>query len=123
MTPNKEKALAALLTCSTRKEAAERVGISERTIRGYFQDDEFIERYRAAFADVIEEATRHAQQSLSPALSVLREIMGDEKEPASVRVQAAKCVIDYGLKLGEALDVLERVNELEKIAMRLEAKR
>lgn len=122
MSPKKEKALAALLASPTRKEAAERAGISERTLRSYFQDHEFLERYRAAFADVVEEATRRAQKSLSPALSVLKEIMEDEKEPASVRVQAAKCVMDYGLKLGEALDVLERVSELEKIALRLEAK-
>lgn len=41
MTPNKEKLLVALLTSRTKKEAAAAAGISDRTMRSYFEDKEF----------------------------------------------------------------------------------
>ena len=66
MTPNKEKLLAALLTSRTKKEAAAAAGISDRTMRSYFEDKEFCQRYREAFAGVIEDATRQAQALLMP---------------------------------------------------------
>ena len=41
MTHKKERLLAALLTSRTKKEAAKAAGISERTMRTYFDDPEF----------------------------------------------------------------------------------
>ena len=70
MTPSKEKALAALLTCTTKQQAAEKAGISPRTLRGYLADPEFQEEYKKAFSGLITDVTRQSQQSLSPALSV-----------------------------------------------------
>lgn len=43
MTHKKEKLLAALLTSRTKKDAAKAAGISERTMRAYFDDPEFPE--------------------------------------------------------------------------------
>ena len=75
MTPNKEKLLAALLTSRSKKEAAAAAGIAERTMRTYFEDPEFCQRYREAFAGVIEDATRQAQALLMPALSTLQTVL------------------------------------------------
>ena len=114
MTPNKEKLLAALLTSRSKKEAAAAAGIAERTMRTYFEDPEFCQRYREAFAGVIEDATRQAQALLMPALSTLQTVMEDEDIPAQARITAAKSIIDYSLKLTEQADILEQLRELER---------
>ena len=114
MTPNKEKLLAALLTSRSKKEAAAAAGIAERTMRTYFEDPEFCQRYREAFAGVIEDATRQAQALLMHALSTLHTVMEDEEIPAQARITAAKSIIDYSLKLTEQADILEQLRELER---------
>lgn len=123
MTPNKEKLLAALLTSRTKKEAAAAAGISDRTMRSYFEDKEFCQRYREAFAGVIEDATRQAQALLMPALSTLQTVMEDEEIPAQARITAAKSIIDYSLKLTEQADILEQLRELEEWRKELNANR
>lgn len=114
MTPNEERALSALLTSKTKLEAAEKAGITDRTMRRYFEDPEFCQRYREAFAGVIEDATRQAQALLMPALSTLQTVMEDEEIPAQARITAAKSIIDYSLKLTEQADILEQLRELER---------
>ena len=114
MTQRKEKALQALLVSRTRAEAAKAAGIGESTLRTYMLDSEFLERYRQAFGDMVRDAARQAQQTLSPALSTLREIMEDREEPASARITAARSILEYTLKLGEQVDILEQLRELEE---------
>ena len=114
MTPRKEKALQALLVSRTRAEAAKAAGIGESTLRAYLKDWEFSERYREAFAGVIESATRQAQQSLTLAISTLTEIMGNADEQATARIQAARSTLEYALKLTEQTDILAQLRELEK---------
>lgn len=113
MTPSKEKALAALLTCTTKQQAAEKAGISPRTLRGYLADPEFQEEYKKAFSGLITDVTRQAQQSLAPALSTLREIVEDKGEDAQARISAARAILSHGMKLIEATDILGRLQELE----------
>lgn len=114
MTPRKEKALQALLVCRTRAEAAKAAGIGESTLREYMKDAEFMERYKQAFGGMVADATRQAQQTLSPALSTLREIMEDRGEQASARITAARSILEYAMKLCEQTDILDQLRELEK---------
>ena len=94
MTPSEERALSALITSKSKKEAAQKAGITERTMRRYFENPEFCKRYREAFAQVVQDATRQAQQLLAPALSTLESVMADEDIPAAARVNAAKITLD-----------------------------
>lgn len=114
MTPNKEKALACLMVHKTKKEAAEAAGLTDRTLRTYFDDPEFRQRYKEAFADMVEDASREAQRLLSPAFSVLEEIMQDTEVNAAARTQAAKTAIEYALRISEHTDILEQLRELER---------
>ena len=124
MTHKKELALAALLTHPTRKEAAAAAGISVRTLQDYFnKDPEFMERYRAAFGELVQDATRQAQRAIAPALSTLTEIMEDKDEQASARIQAARSTLEYALKLTEQTDILDTLRELEKWRNEADAKR
>ena len=113
-TPKKQKALLALLTSPTREKAAAAAGITSKTLRGYLDDPEFQAEYRKVFAQLVEDATRRVQQTLEPAVSVLREIMEDREENGQTRVSAARSVLEYGLKLTEQADILTRLQELEE---------
>ena len=95
-------------------------GIAESTLRSYMQDSEFVDRYKQAFGDMVRDATRQAQQTLSPALSTLREIVENENEQTQARITAARSVLEYSLKFGEQCDILESLRELEKWKMESE---
>ena len=95
-------------------------GVAESTLRCYLRDSEFVDRYKQAFGDMMRDAARQAQQTLSPALSTLREIMEDKCEQAQARITAARSVLEYSLKLCEQTDILEQLRELEKWKMESE---
>ncbi len=113
MTPKKQKALVALLTQPTKEKAAAAAGITSKTLRSYLDDPEFQAEYKKAFAGLVEDATRKVQQTLDPAVAVLREIMEDSDENGQVRVSAARSVLEYGLKMTEQTDIITRLQELE----------
>lgn len=114
LTPNQEKAIAALLTYPTKQAAADAIGITTRTIRNYFKDKEFCERYRAEFMGLITDASRQAQQTMSPALSTLREIMTNNQENSQTRIYAARTTLEYAVKLTELTDLVNRLEDMEK---------
>lgn len=114
MTPSKQKALAALLTSPTKRAAAEKAGINERTLRDYFKDAEFVEAYNHAFAGVVQDATRAAQQTLQPALSTLKDIMEDADIAPAARVQACRTALEYAIRLTDQNDLAERLTALER---------
>ena len=113
LTPKKERALQALLTQPTKKEAAAAAGISPRTLRDYLADPEFQKEYKKAFRQLVSDATRQAQQALSPAISALRDIVEDDTENSSTRIAAARSLLEYGLRMTEFSDILQELDGLE----------
>lgn len=115
LTQKKQAALQALLTNPTRATAAAAAGIDEKTLRKYLRDGEFLAAYRAAFDDLVDAATRQAQQAINPALSTLAEICGDYDNGPTARVSAARALLEYAARLTEVNDLAARVAELERI--------
>lgn len=113
MTPKQQKALVALLTQPTKEKAATAAGITSKTLRSYLDNPEFRAEYRKAFSELVEDAARKVQQTLDPAVAVLREVMENDSENGQVRVSAARSVLEYGLKMTEQTDILNRLQELE----------
>lgn len=107
----------------TRKEAAKAAGIGESTLRTYLQNPEFVAAYREAVGEVLEGATRRAQNALTPALDVLQGIMEDSNEQSTARITASRSILEYSLKMTDALDVQQRVAELEKAVADIEQER
>lgn len=118
MTPKQQKALLAPLTNPTKEKAAAAAGITSKTLRGYLADPEFQAEYRKAFAGMVEDATRQAQQAIAPALSTLREVVEDSGEGSQFRISAARSILEYSLKLTEQNDILAKLKELEKAVER-----
>ena len=110
MNPNKEKVLAALLTQPTKELAAKAAGINSRTLRRYLSEDrEFQEAYKKAVSSLVEDAAMQAKQSLHPALACLRDIVEDAEQGSQARIQAARSLLEYGLRLTEIQDILREL--------------
>lgn len=123
VTQKQNRALAALLTCPTKEQAAQAAGIGLTTLKRYLADPEFQTAYREAVTSLLADATRESQQALSPALSCLREITTDTEASATARIAAARSLLEFGLKLTEFVDIANRLNELEENVSELEGHR
>ena len=110
MAKNEQKkaaALAALAESSTLTEAAEKAGISRRTLYGYIREDI---SFSVAYKSMQEQATLRAYEAAAArrahALEVVEAVMDDEEQPGAVRLKAALSIIDKADKLeAEVLDL------------------
>lgn len=110
----KQLALAALLSSPTKEAAARKAGINGKTLRRYLQDEEFSTAYKQAAAEMVEDATRQLQQSLSSAVTRLRMIVSSNQEATANQITAARTLLEYSLKFCEFNDILKQLNELEQ---------
>src|ERR1051326_3147916 len=85
----KEATIAALLSERSHAEAARVVGIDLSTLKRWLRLPEFLEAYRRARWDVMEQAYARVQQNTPVAASVLLKLMADPATPASARIRAA----------------------------------
>jgi DNA-binding MurR/RpiR family transcriptional regulator len=110
---NHEAAIAALLSTRTVRDAAKKCDLSEATLYRLLQSPDFKVKYRAARRELVEQTISQLQRDGADAATALRQIVKDKKAPASVRVSAAKVILEQGIKAVELMDVLERVERLE----------
>jgi len=92
MAKNTEKALAALLTSSSVKDAALASGLSEETLYRYLRDEEFSEEYRSARRQIVETAVSGLQQAANEAVETLRRNLACDNPQAEIR--AAQLILD-----------------------------
>ena len=108
--------LAALAAGVTQQEAAERVGVGERTVRRWLADATF----RAKLTQLQREMTERALATLTDCLTVaaltLRHLMLSAKGEA-VRLGAARSIFELHVRLKENAELKE---ELQLLAQRME---
>lgn len=113
--PNKDRALTALLSSRSITAAAEKAGVSERSIYTWLRED--IE-FRTAYQDMrrasLQAASEKIAGSIDEAVSTLSEIMTDDTEKANARVSAAKAILDNFFRVSELVDFDERLSEIER---------
>ena len=114
MTNRQQRALAALIRAPTTREAAASAEVGYSTLRRWLSEDqEFREAYRAELSQLVEEAARSVRAGMGEASQTLREVAQNKEAPASARVQAAKAILDSGVRIVEIADILERLEALE----------
>lgn len=113
MTTSKEKALAALLTSTTRKEAAEKAGISYRTIRTYLQDAEFAAEYQQRKGEIVDDAARRLTNAMQKAIEVLENATGGKRVSAAA-LKASKLVLEYSARFITISDIMARLDAMEE---------
>jgi len=114
LTPRQHAAIAALLTERTHAQAAVKAKIAEQTLRRWLATDQtFVTAYRAARRAVIDGMIGRLQHAAGAAVDALERNLTCGKPADEIR--AAVAVLDHaarGLELG---DLMERVEELERL--------
>ena len=91
----KAAALEALISCNSLTEAAEKAGISRRTLYNYIrQDSDFAREYRRLQELAATAAAETAAARAAEASSVIKEIMDDKEQPAAIRLKAAALILE-----------------------------
>jgi hypothetical protein len=111
----KEAAIAALLTERNQAEAARAVGIDLGTLKRWMRVPEFIQDYRRARWEVVEQGYARLQQNTPAAASILLKLMADPATPASGRIRAALGTFTLAREALD-LDIETRVAALEQAA-------
>ena len=111
----KEAAIAALLVERSQAEAARVAGIDLSTLKRWMQLPEFIQEYRRARWEVVEQAYARVQQNTPAAGLVLLKLMVDPATPASGRIRAALGIFALAREALD-LDIETRVAALEQAA-------
>lgn len=111
----KELALSALMTETTLQKAAKIAGVSEVTLWRWLKEKDFSEAYRELKREAVSQAVTRLQQISCKAVETLKEVMENEESPASVRVNAAKSILEMAVKAVELDDITKRLEELEAI--------
>jgi len=113
LTRKKEEAIAALLTEPTIAGAAKKAGISESSILRWLKDEEFQTEYRKARRESVSAAISLLQHASGQAVTTLVEVMLDPESSGSVKISAARTVLENSLKAIELEDLAQRIQALE----------
>lgn len=111
---NYEKAIAALIAAPNVREAAKLAGIGESTLHDYLRDREFRAMYDQTRKEFLSLATARLQGNLTAAVSAMVEIVQDKDAAPQVRLNAADGIIRNCLRLTEQLDIVQRLDAVER---------
>jgi hypothetical protein len=107
--------LLALAGGQTVRDAARAAGIGERTAGRRLADPAFRLRVSAARAEMVAQALGRLAGAMTEAADTLRQLLGAEAE--SVRLSAARTILELGNRLRESVELEERLAALEREAL------
>ena len=110
----KDEAIQALLSHTSIPEAAKTVGVGDKTLWRWLQREDFQIELKTARRELVQHASTQLQTSMIEAVTTLRTVMNSSDSPASVRVSAARAVLDMAYNSIETEDLGERLAALEQ---------
>lgn len=114
LSAKQHRAIEALLSGSTKGDAAAAAGVNPRTLNRWINEDVlFWDTLQGESKRTVFDATRRLTAAMDTAVTVMTEVMQDASAPAAVRLRAAQVVTETAVKLIETTDILRRVEELE----------
>jgi phage terminase small subunit len=116
ITTKQRRFLAALAGARSVRDAAEAAGIGETTAWRYLRDEAVRAELAGQQSAMLQVATRGLAEDLAQARAVLMAVMGNEKASPSARVNAARAVLEHGLRYAELVSLDERITALERMA-------
>ena len=102
----------ALVGGATIENAAHAAGISRRTAHRRLKEPRFQDRLRAIRGDMVQRAAGTLAAASSEAVKTLLTLQEDAN-PGSVRLGAARAILELGSKLRESTDLADRIAALE----------
>ena len=110
----KELAIAALLGSPTIKEAADKIGVSESTLRRWLGYPDFRQEYAQAKRHILEAAARALPDAVAEGLQSLRGVLKNPWSEAGERIASAKVIRDWYLKELTLLTMEQRSSVSER---------
>jgi hypothetical protein len=109
-----DEALLLALACGATKEnAAHKAGVSERTVYRRLKDPEFRQRLQTLRTDMVQRAANVLTASAMEAVKTLLSLQ-EGTVSNSVRLGAARTILEQMARLRELADVEERLSALEQ---------
>jgi hypothetical protein len=108
-----ESLLMALACGATVENAARSAGVSPRTAHRRLADAGFEERLRNLRAEMVQRSSGMLTAAALEAVKTLITLQ-EASQPASVRLGAARTVLEFGIKLRENADLQDRLAALEE---------
>jgi hypothetical protein len=103
--------LLALASGQTVRDAARAAGVGERTAARRWADPAFRRRVTRLRAELVERATGQLADGMAEAVATLRRLLTAEGE--SVRLGAARSILELGNRLREAVELEGRLRAVE----------
>jgi hypothetical protein len=107
-----EALVLALASGRTVKEAAEMARIGHRTATRRLADPAFQRLVLEARADMVQRAVAKLADGLTEAVDTLRKLLGAKAD--TVKLGAARAMLELATKLRESVEIESRVRELER---------
>jgi len=110
---NADEALAlAVASGQTLRDAAQTARVGERTATRRWADADFRRRVAHLRGDMVQRSLGRMADGMAEAADVLRKLLAAESE--SVRLGAARSLLELGVKLRESVELEERLADLER---------
>lgn len=109
-----EKVISALLSCHSIRDASEKCGLSESAIYQRLKKPKFKKKYDEARMELLKENRDALLRRVSSAVENLG-FLSDFAKSEQVRLNASESIIRIVLKLNEQLDILQRIEALERL--------
>ena len=107
--------VSALLSCSTIKQAAESVGLSEQAVYSRLRKVDFRTKLQNARTTQFQVISSKLEDANFKALDTLINILDDMEVSAGVKVRASQILLDLSLKNREQADIISRIQPLEEM--------
>lgn len=112
LTTKQRQAIGALLTERTIAQAAQKIGVSAPTVQRWLRDESFVAELRAVQADLLQAATVTLATAQADSLKTLEDLR-DNSSSDTVRLGAARTLVELFFKFRENSDIEERLQALE----------
>jgi hypothetical protein len=111
---DQEKAIASLLVSPTLGDAADKIGIHPNTLRAWTRQEAFAAAYTAARQELIGRTVYRMQVAMMTAVGAMeKDCQADDFQQ---RFKAAELLLNTGIKAVEQMNLLERIEGLEKLS-------
>jgi hypothetical protein len=87
----------------------------QTTIRRWSKLPQFVALLNEGRSVALTDAGLRLSKTAYNAATVLEDVMLDEETKPDIKIKAATSILDYALKLTDAIDHTQRLNEIEKV--------
>lgn len=114
ITVKQQKAITALLTERTTRDAAKAAGVNEKTLYTWLNDKNFRAALRSAEKDILDDVTRRLSAGQSLALDTLEKLVKSARHE-STKLRASVAWLEMSLKFRDMQEIDERLTALEAV--------